>query len=115
MSLPPEIAFQAFRRHCLEKEGAVEDYPWGDVAWKVGGKMFACGGKGSNALTVKSTMEKQAALIQHPNIEAAAYVGRYGWVTIRAEDQDTLDIALDLIDESYEAIRPKRRKLGGAA
>jgi predicted DNA-binding protein (MmcQ/YjbR family) len=109
MALSATEAFDAIQAHCLAKEGVVEEYPWEDVAWKVGGKMFACGSAGSNAVTVKSTLEKQAALVQHPAIEPAHSVGRYGWVTIRVADAATLDIARDLIDESYEAIRSKRR------
>ena len=34
-------AYSRVRRHCLAKEGAVEEYPWGDVIWKVRGKI--CG------------------------------------------------------------------------
>lgn len=106
-----ETAFAAIQSHCLAKEDAVEEYPWEDHAgWKVGGKLFALGGAGSNRVTLKSTPDKQAVLIQHPNIEKAAYVGRFGWVTVTVDSQETLDLTLDLIDESYDAIRPKRRK-----
>lgn len=101
--------FDAFRSHSMAKEGAVEEYPWGHVVWKVRGKMFAVGTENLGRLTVKSTLEKQAALVQHPSIEVASHVGRFGWVTITAEDRDTLDLALELIDESYEAVRGKRR------
>lgn len=96
------------RKHCLSKPNAIEDEPWpGDTAWKVNGKIFAMGGR--TAVTVKSTLEKQAALIMHPNISKAAYVGRFGWVTIDLKDKETLDLAIDLIDESYNAVRPKRK------
>jgi predicted DNA-binding protein (MmcQ/YjbR family) len=113
MNLTPEEVYSKVRAHCLAKEGAVEEYPWDDVAWKVGGKMFACGSDQSAGLTVKSTLEKQAVLIQHPNITVAAYVGRYGWVHIAIPDEETLDLALELIDESYDQIRPKKRKSAG--
>ncbi len=56
---------------------------------------------------MKSSLDKQAALIQHPNIGVAAYVGKYGWVTISLVDEDTLDLAIDLIDESYAMVGPK--------
>ena len=103
------------RKHCLAKPGAVEDEPWpGDIAFKVKGKIFAMAGK--TAITLKSTPDKQAALIQHPNIEKAAYVGRFGWVTIKPEDKGTLDLALDLIDESYDSIvKPKKTKRDSGA
>jgi predicted DNA-binding protein (MmcQ/YjbR family) len=97
-----EGAFERIQAHCLAKPGAFEDYPWGETVWKVGGKMF--GAFGSEGLGVKSTLEKQAALIQHPNIEVAAYVGKHGWVTVYVRDEDTLELALELIDESYDLV-----------
>jgi predicted DNA-binding protein (MmcQ/YjbR family) len=101
--------FARMRAHCMAKEGAVEEYPWGHVVWKVGGKLFAIGSQGENAFTVKSTLEQQEALIQHPSICKASHVGRYGWVTITVDDEATMEIALELADESYDSVRPKRR------
>src|SRR5437588_10669464 len=100
--MDPADIFAAIRAHCLAKDGAVEEYPWEHFGWKVGGKLFAIGTKDSGMLTVKSTPTQQTALIQHPAIEMASHVGRYGWVTSKATDQEALDLALDLIDESYE-------------
>src|SRR5262249_39187806 len=106
MPLSKKQVFQQVRAHCLSKESAVEEHPWGDVAFKVGGKMFACTGEGAAGVTVKATLEEQAILVQHPAIEAAAYVGRFGWVSITIGDAATLKLAKKLIDDSYEAIRP---------
>lgn len=108
-AIEPAEVFAKMRGHCLAKEGAIEENPWEHVAWKVGGKLFVIASQDSNVFTVKSTLEQQEALVQHPAIQKAAYVGRYGWVTITAEDETTMDIALDLADESYDAVRPKKR------
>ena len=59
MSLPKKAVFTAVRAHCLAKEGAVEEYPWGDVVWKVGGKMFAASSEASSCVTVKATLDEQ--------------------------------------------------------
>ena len=109
--MDPAAVHRELREHALAKEGAVEDHPWGDVAWKVKGKMFAVSSENSAKVSVKSTLEKQAALVTHPHIEASHYVGRYGWVTIDCQDRDTLDLAKELMDESYAAIaaKPKRK------
>lgn len=100
------------KEHCLTKPGAYEDHPWGETVFKIPpkGKIFCFCGIESAVITVKSTLEKQSVLIQHPNIEVAAYVGRHGWVTVRIPDEDTLELAIGLIDESYETIAPKSRK-----
>jgi predicted DNA-binding protein (MmcQ/YjbR family) len=97
------------RAHCLAKENVTEEYPWGDIVWKVKGKMFAATGEKAEAVSLKSTLDKQAVLIQHPDIEVAQYVGRYGWVSVHLRSEETLDLALDLIDESYDAIAKKKR------
>lgn len=113
MEIDGKRAFEAIRAHCLSKEGAVEEYPWGHVVWKVRGKLFCIASENETRLTVRSTLEKQAMLIQHPKIEVASHVGRFGWVTAYADDQDTLDLALDLIDESYASLasgKARRRR-----
>lgn len=90
---------------------AVEEYPWGHVVWKVRGKLFAIASQGGCGVTLKSTLEKQAMLIQHPKVSVASHVGRYGWVHVEASDEDTLALALDLMDESYRAVAPKRKAM----
>lgn len=110
MSLSPDEAYRELQSYCLAKDGCVEDHPWGESAWKVNGKAFAFGGEGSARLTLKSTPDKQAALTMHPQIAVAAYVGRFGWVTVEVVDRETLDLAKDLIDESYSLVNRRARK-----
>jgi predicted DNA-binding protein (MmcQ/YjbR family) len=104
---PAEILPQ-IRAVCMVLPEATEDYPWGHTAWKVNGKLFAIGDENSNRLTVKATFDEQAALIQHPQIEKAAYVGRHGWVTITINEPSTLELAMDLIGRSFELVAPKK-------
>lgn len=98
------------RAHCMAKPDVTEEYPWGDIVWKVRGKMFAATGAEAEGVTVKSTLDQQAALIQHPGIEVAKYVGKYGWVTVRLASRETFDLALDLVDESYEMVVAGKKK-----
>jgi len=109
-ALNPKEIFHNIQSYCLAKEEAIEDYPWGDTVWKVGGKLFA-GSRAEHAtVTVKATLDEQAVLVQHPDIEIAHYVGRFGWVTINIKDEETLALARHLIDGSYSAVRPKRKR-----
>ncbi len=113
--MKPDQADARVRKHCLAKKDAVEEYPWGDVAWKVRKKLFAVSSDGSQRVTVKSTLEEQSRLIEHPAIEIASYVGRYGWVTIAITSRETYQLALELIDASYERVaasrsRPKKQR-----
>ena len=97
-------AIDRLRAHCLGKPGAEEDHPWGENAWKVGGKGFCFTGETGRSVTVKSTLDRQAALTQDPAITVAPYVGRYGWVTVQIDDEETMQLALELIDRSYDDV-----------
>ena len=110
--MDPDKTLKEISAYCLAKPGGFEDHPWGDTALMVGqkGRIFCFCGTQTPVITVKSTLEKQSALIQHPNIEIAAYVGRYGWVTVHMRDEQTYAIAFDLIDESYDLVAPPPSK-----
>lgn len=103
-----ETAFKTVREHCLAKERVSEEYPWGEVVWKSGGRIFAIGSLGHNAFTVKASLADQTVLVRHPAVEPARYVGRFGWVTVTVTGKESLALALDLIDESYAALARKR-------
>ena len=103
-------AYARVRKHCLAKKGVVEEHPWGDVAWKVRKKLFAVSSDGSHQVNVKCTLEEQSRLIEHPAVEIASYVGRFGWVTIAITSRETYQLALELIDASYERVAAGRSK-----
>lgn len=106
--------FAALIRHCRAKPDAVLEHPWGEFAFKVGGKIFVITGEGSPLrLTVKAKPEDQEALCTHPAIERAAYVGRFGWVTVTVRNKETLRLAFDLVDASYALVA--RRAKGKSA
>ena len=107
--LTPRAIFSRIRSYCLAKEGAVEEYPWGDTVWKVKGKLFAGGHQDHAQFTVKATPADQTLLIQHPAISVAQYVGRFGWVTIHVTDEPTLHLAMELIDDSYASLAGKKK------
>ena len=104
VTLPDHPYAALMQQYCLGFEGAFEDYPWGDIVYKVGKKMFATlhGEAAGISTTVKALPDDAAFLIDLPHIERAPYIGRYGWVTVRITDEATLDHARDLIAVSYE-------------
>jgi predicted DNA-binding protein (MmcQ/YjbR family) len=110
VALPDSPIARSLREFCLSFEGAYEDYPWGDIIFKVGAKMFAGSGPSLPVtVTVKAPKEDAAVLVQMPHIERAAYVGQHGWVTITIEDDETWELAKELIATSYQLVAPKRR------
>ena len=106
VELPDHPYARELKAYCLDLPDAWEDYPWGDVVYKVGTKMFV--GLGTTepvSVTVKATPEDAAVLVQMPHISVAPYVGRYGWVTVAIEDDDALDQAMALISMSYDLVK----------
>jgi predicted DNA-binding protein (MmcQ/YjbR family) len=94
------------RAYCLDLPDAWEDYPWGDIVYKIGTKMFAALGRddGTTTVTVKATPEDAEILVQAPHVSVAPYVGRYGWVTVAVVDEAALDQVMALISMSYDLV-----------
>lgn len=106
--------------YCLAKPGAWQDEPWeGDVVAKVGSKIFAFLGSGDTGFSVgvkcgRSRDDADEWLARYPNeASAMAYIGRYGWNTLRVGANIPDDEVRDAIDASYEAAvsaLPKRQR-----
>jgi predicted DNA-binding protein (MmcQ/YjbR family) len=106
VALPDSPYAREVQRICLALPDAWEDYPWGDIVYKVSVKMFA--GTGPHlpvAVTVKATPEDAGVLTQLPHISRAKYVGKYGWVSVVVEDDAAMDQLRELIVTSYEMVR----------
>ncbi|MEU4811695.1 MmcQ/YjbR family DNA-binding protein [Nocardia fluminea] len=100
--------------YCLAKPGAWEDEPWeGDTVAKVGDKVFAFLGAGTSiGLKCGSDRTEADELVDiYPgDVTASAYIGRYGWNSIRVGGAVPDDELRELIDASYEAVVAKLPK-----
>ncbi|MEV0031306.1 MmcQ/YjbR family DNA-binding protein [Nocardia sp. NPDC050793] len=99
--------------YCLAKPGAWQDEPWeGDVVAKVGDKIFAFLGGESVGLKCGRTREEADELVHiYPDdVTASAYIGRYGWNSIRVDGAVPPDELRELVDQSYDAIVSKLPK-----
>jgi hypothetical protein len=56
---------------------------------------------GECELTVKLTNDEREVALQLPYVRRASYVGRYGCVTVRLADEESLQSALEWMRESY--------------
>ena len=111
--MTPKAVFKILRTYCLAKEGATEDYPWGDVIWKVNGKIFVGCDDELGEYTVKASLPDQAKLIRKPGVRVADYVGRFGWVTITVASARQLKLAKELIDNSYASVAAGKKGSNG--
>ena len=99
--------------YCLAKPGAWEDEPWeGDTVAKVGDKIFAF--LGSESVGVKCGPNRDTAdewLRRFPDDAGAmAYIGRFGWNTLRLGGAIPEDELIEAVDASYDAIVRKLPK-----
>ncbi|NJC69667.1 MmcQ/YjbR family DNA-binding protein [Planosporangium thailandense] len=82
---------------------------WGHPTLRVRGKMFASGAPDSPTMSVKASKEEQAELVaaRPEAFSVAAYVGRYGWVTINLPGIE-VDELRELLVEAWRRTAPKR-------
>ena len=107
--------------YCTAKPGAWLDEPWeGDQVVKVGDRIFAFLGRVDGdppSLGVKCgrTAEDARELRdRYPGVATVmAYIGRYGWNTVRVDGAVPDDELLELVDASYDTVLaalPKGRR-----
>ena len=87
---------------------ATEERTWDHPTFRVRKKIFATFGEheGAHVISVKQTKDQQAAWIEDPRFFPASYVGRFGWVTLYADDVDWDTIAA-LVTDGYRQTAPK--------
>jgi predicted DNA-binding protein (MmcQ/YjbR family) len=103
---------------CLAKPGAWPDEPWeGDLVAKVGDKIFAFIGGDSAAepaVGLKCGRTREEAdewLRRYPDdASVMAYIGRFGWNTLRIGRAIPDDELLEALDTSYEMVVSKLPK-----
>ena len=114
--MPKAMPFQkvekALRAIALGYPGAAEDFPWGERAIKVNGKMFLVMSRheGVFRITAKLPLSNAQAVVL-PFVEPTEYgLGKHGWVTASFRDGDEVpeDMFREWIDESYRAVAPKK-------
>jgi predicted DNA-binding protein (MmcQ/YjbR family) len=91
-------------QHCLTLPGAWSDEPWeGDVVAKVADKIFAFVGEGSVGVKAgRSRDEADEWLERYPgDASVMAYIGRYGWNTLRVGGAIGDDEVLEAVEASY--------------
>jgi predicted DNA-binding protein (MmcQ/YjbR family) len=120
---PPQVRRdeQALRAIALAYPEAHEDFPWGERALKVKGKVFLFLYAGENGLSLSTKLPASCeSALMLPFAEPTGYgLGKSGWVSARfgVDDDVPIELLRAWIDESYRAVAPKTlvRTLGGGA
>ena len=104
-------ASDRIRALALSFPSSYEDSPWGFPVFKVGdNKLFAMmtHHEGACEVTVKLSADEREVAMLLPYVRRASYVGRYGWITARITDEESLQAALEWIRESYYLKAPAK-------
>jgi predicted DNA-binding protein (MmcQ/YjbR family) len=105
-------AERALRDTALSFPETTEEFPWGERAIKVRGKvfLFMWAADGKLHLSLKLPESADAALLL-PFCAPTGYgLGKSGWVTSKFEKKDAppVDVLLEWLKESYCAVAPKK-------
>jgi predicted DNA-binding protein (MmcQ/YjbR family) len=105
-------AKDALRKHALTFPQAVEEFPWGESAIKVKGKVFVFLHQTDDFLSVTVKLpESGATAVGLPFAQPSGYgLGKSGWVTSRFEPAAAvpLDLLKEWVGESFRAVAPKK-------
>lgn len=107
----PESIRHFLRVLALSYPEVVEEFPWGDVAFKIRKKAFPFMASEPSAISFSVKLPHTGELVLDlPFIEPAGYgLGQHAWVTARIGPGEhvSLDMIASWIDESYRTIAPK--------
>ena len=98
---------EEYRRYCLSKKGATEDFPFDETAvvYKVGGKMFTLADTTLKRITVKCLPEEAIALREkYPSVIPSYYMNKKHWNTVMMDGSIEDELIYSWIDNSYELV-----------
>jgi predicted DNA-binding protein (MmcQ/YjbR family) len=105
-------AADALREQGLSYPQTTEDFPWGERALKVGGKVFLFLSLTEKELSLSVKLPYSAGVARmKPFAEPTGYgLGKSGWVTSRFAPGEEVPLPLlrEWLLESYYAVAPKR-------
>jgi predicted DNA-binding protein (MmcQ/YjbR family) len=111
------MTWEALLAECLAKPGAWRDEPWeGDVVVKVADKIFAFLGPETPEPRVglkcgPTREEADEWLARYPDdVTVTAYIGRYGWNTLKVGGKIPDDEVREALQTSYEMVVSKLPK-----
>ena len=102
--------FDDVRSICLALPEVEEELTWGtDVTFRVNHRIFAIGGDGAEAVSIKASPEAQADLLalDPETFSKSAYTGRFGWTTVRL-DRVAEPHLRELLETAWQQTAPKR-------
>jgi len=108
------------RDWCLQMPGAVEEFPFGDntAVFKIAGKMFALSPIETDQPKVSVKCDPDLGVQLRESYEAigfAYHLNKQHWVSVDLDGDAPDPMIRDLVEDSYDLVRPKRARKGAAS
>jgi predicted DNA-binding protein (MmcQ/YjbR family) len=105
---------EELRDWCLSMPGAVEEFPFapGVSVFKIAGKVFALSRLGEAPLKVSLKCEPLLGESLRASYEAIVpgyHLNKKHWLTITLGEDAGDQMVMDLVQDSYDLVKPKRR------
>jgi predicted DNA-binding protein (MmcQ/YjbR family) len=105
------------REWCLSMPGAVEEFPFspGTSVFKIAGKVFALSRLGEQPMKVSLKCEPtlgESLRASYTAIVPGYHLNKKHWLTITLGADADDQMVMDLIQDSYDLVKPKRRRAG---
>ena len=107
------VTGDALREWCLSMPGAIEDFPFapGVSVFKIAGKVFALSSLTADPLTVSVKCDPVLAESlrgSYASIVPGYHLNKRHWLTVTL-NEDAGDVMVrDLVQDSYDLVKPKR-------
>ena len=106
---------EELREWCTGFPGASETFPFNPETsvFKVGGKMFALSALGSDQLKVSVKCDPEVGeglRATHEAIVEGYHLNKRHWITITIGADAPDRLVRELIEDSYDLVKPKRRR-----
>ncbi len=104
---------EQLRDWCLSMPGAVEDFPFapGVSVFKVAGKMFALSSLTADPLTVSLKCDPvlaESLRSAYTSMVPGYHLNKRHWVTVTLNEDADDGMVRDLLQDSYDLVKPKR-------
>jgi predicted DNA-binding protein (MmcQ/YjbR family) len=108
------VTSEELRAWCLAMPGAVEEFPFspGTSVFKVAGKVFALTRLTDAPLKVSLKCEPQlgeSLRATYASIVPGYHLNKKHWLTITVGEDAHDQMIMDLVQDSYDLVKPKRR------
>jgi predicted DNA-binding protein (MmcQ/YjbR family) len=109
------VTADELREWCLSMPGAVEDFPFspGVSVFKVGGKMFALTRLAATPLDVSVKCDPVLAESLRASYDCIApgyHLNKRHWLTVTLGGDADDGMVRDLVQDSYDLVKPTRRR-----